>query len=222
MLWRFRREVIFTLMMFFSFFIGKTSLKSNISNSDIKIDKEKLLNYDEIIQENRRLREFLSLKEKKILSNFKVAEVIALKPYIFPAEIIIDKGKKDGIAENNLVLTRDIFLIGRVVEVNNSYSRVISIFNKKTKISAIVSSTKEIGVLEGGYAPFLLMKYIPYDSKVKIGDEIYTSGFSEYYHSGIKIGKIVKISKDTNSLFLKIFVKPYISSYDFKEVIICE
>ncbi|HOM27464.1 MAG TPA: hypothetical protein PKV21_08170, partial [bacterium] len=62
MLWRFRREVIFTLMMFFSFFIGKTSLKSNISNSDIKIDKEKLLNYDEIIQENRRLREFLSLK----------------------------------------------------------------------------------------------------------------------------------------------------------------
>ncbi|MGB9677696.1 MAG: rod shape-determining protein MreC, partial [Candidatus Ratteibacteria bacterium] len=196
MLWRFRREVIFIFMIFFSFLIGKIYLKNNIStNSGTKIIKENFLNYDEIIQENKRLREFLNLKEKKILTNFKVAEVIALKPYIFPAEIFIDKGKKDGISENNIVLTKDIFLVGRVVEVNNSYSKIDSIFNKKTKISAIISSTKEIGIVEGGYAPFLLMKYIPYDSKVKIGDEIYTSGFSQYYYSGIKIGKVTKISK---------------------------
>jgi rod shape-determining protein MreC len=222
MLWRFRREFIFLLMIFFSFVTKKISLKNNNSKTDIKPKNEKLLNYDEIIQENKRLREFLNLKEKKILTNFKVAEVIALKPFIFPAEIFIDKGKKDGISENDIVLTEDIYLIGRVIEVENSYSKVITIFNKKTRISAIVSSTKEIGVIEGGYAPFLLLKYIPYDSNVKIGDEVYTSGFSEYYHSGIKIGKVIKISKNTNSLFLNIFVKPYISSYDFKEVIICE
>lgn len=220
MLWRFRRELIFILMLLFSLSIGKFSFRKDFTNSDHKIEKENFLNYDEIIQENKRLREILNLKEKKIISNFKVAEVIALKPYIFPAEIFIDKGRKDGISENNVVLTKDIFLVGRVEEVNDSYSKVISIFNKKTKISVIVASTKEIGILEGGYAPFLLMKYIPYDSKVKIGDEIYTSGFSEYYYSGIKIGKVIKISRDSNSLFLKIFVKPYISYYAFKEVII--
>jgi rod shape-determining protein MreC len=222
MLWRFRKEFIFFLMIIFSFITKKISLKNSNSKLDIKPKNEKLLNYDEIIQENKRLREFLNLKEKKILTNFKVAEVIALNPYIFPAEIFIDKGKKDGICENDIVLTEDIFLIGRVIEVDNSFSKVITIFNKKTRISAIISSTKEIGIVEGGYAPFLLLKYIPYDSKVKIGDEVYTSGFSEYYHSGIKIGKVIKITKNTNSLFLNIYVKPYIISYDFKEVIICE
>jgi len=222
MLWRFRKEFIFFLMIIFSFIIKKISFKNSNSKLDIKPKNEKLLNYDEIIQENKRLREFLNLKEKKILTNFKVAEVIALNPYIFPAEIFIDKGKKDGICENDIVLTEDIFLIGRVIEVDNSFSKVITIFNKKTRISAIISSTKEIGIVEGGYAPFLLLKYIPYDSKVKIGDEVYTSGFSEYYHSGIKIGKVIKITKNTNSLFLNIYVKPYIISYDFKEVIICE
>ncbi|MCM8833275.1 MAG: rod shape-determining protein MreC [Candidatus Omnitrophica bacterium] len=222
MLWRFRREVIFFLMLLSSYFVEKNSLKRNFSDSDTKPVKENLINYEEIIQENKRLRELLELKEKKLIPNFKVAEVIAVKPHIFPAEIFINKGKKDGILENNIVFTKDIFLIGRVEEVNDSYSKVISIFNKKTKISVIISSTREVGIIEGGYAPFLLMKYIPYDSKVKIGDEVYTSGFSEYYHSGLKIGKIVKISRDKNSLFLNILVKPYIYSYSFKEVIIAK
>ncbi|MCM8784752.1 MAG: rod shape-determining protein MreC [Candidatus Omnitrophica bacterium] len=222
MLWRFRRELIFILMLFTSYFIEKISFKRNFSNSNTKLVKENLINYEEIIQENKRLRELLELKEKKIISNFKVAEVIAIKPHIFPAEIFINKGRKDGISENNIVFTKDIFLVGRVEEVNESYSKVISIFNKKTKISVIISSTREIGIVEGGYAPFLLMKYIPYDSKVKIGDEVYTSGFSEYYYSGLKIGEVVKISKNSNSLFLNIFVKPYIYSYGFKEVIIAK
>lgn len=220
MLWRFRRELIFLMMLFFSYFIEKNSFRRNLPTTNTKISEENLINYEEIIQENKRLREFLELKEKKIISNFKVAEVIAIKPYIFPAEIFINKGSRDGIKKNDIVVTKDIFLVGRVEEVNEAYSKIISIFNKKTKISVIISSTKEIGIVEGGYAPFLLMKYIPYDSKVKIGDEVYTSGFSVYYYSGLKIGQVAKILKDSNSLFLKIFVKPYIYSYSFKEVII--
>ncbi|MFN4226575.1 MAG: rod shape-determining protein MreC [Candidatus Ratteibacteria bacterium] len=208
------------MMLFFSYFIEKNSFRRNLPTTNTKISEENLINYEEIIQENKRLREFLELKEKKIISNFKVAEVIAIKPYIFPAEIFINKGSRDGIKKNDIVVTKDIFLVGRVEEVNEAYSKIISIFNKKTKISVIISSTKEIGIVEGGYAPFLLMKYIPYDSKVKIGDEVYTSGFSVYYYSGLKIGQVAKILKDSNSLFLKIFVKPYIYSYSFKEVII--
>ncbi|MCM8804342.1 MAG: rod shape-determining protein MreC, partial [Candidatus Omnitrophica bacterium] len=218
MLWRFRRELIFLILTFLSFLIEKSSLNRK-SLSCQKIKNQNFLNYEEIIQENKRLREILNLKEKKTISNFKVTEVIGLKPYIFPAEIIIDKGRKDGVKENMIVFTKDLFLVGRIEEVKDSYSKVVSIFNNKTRISVIVGSTREIGIIEGGYAPFLLMKYIPYDSKVKVGDEVYTSGFSEYYFSGIKIGKIVKISKELNSLFLKILVKPYISSSGFEEVV---
>ena len=221
MLWRFRKELIIVILLIFSFLIKKYTLNrkkevySQIKNQDF-------LNYEEIIKENKRLREILNLKEKKVIINFKVAEVIGVAPYVFPGEIIINKGKNDGIKKNMIVFTKDLFLIGKVEEVMDRYSKVISIFNKKTRISVIVGSTGEIGIIEGGYAPFILMKYIPYDSKIKIGDDIFTSGFSGYYFSGIKIGKVYKIVRDKNSLFLKIWIKPYINFCGFEEVIICE
>jgi rod shape-determining protein MreC len=221
MLWRFRKEIIFLIFIFFSFLIEKHTLNKKV-DSKTKIKNQYFYNYEEIIEENKRLREIFNLKEKKIITNFKVAEVIGVYPYIFPGEIIINKGKEDGIKKNMIVFTKDLFLIGKVEEVMDRYSKVVSIFNNKTRISVILGSTGEIGIIEGGYAPFILMKYIPYDSKVKIGDDVFTSGFSEYYFAGIKIGKVYKILRDKDSLFLKIWVKPYIASCGLKEVIICE
>jgi rod shape-determining protein MreC len=221
MLWRFRKEIIFLIFIFFSFLIEKHTLNKKV-DSKTKIKNQYFYNYEEIIEENKRLREIFNLKEKKIITNFKVAEVIGVYPYIFPGEIIINKGKEDGIKKNMIVFTKDLFLIGKVEEVMDRYSKVVSIFNNKTRISVILGSTGEIGIIEGGYAPFILMKYIPYDSKVKIGDDVLTSNFSEYYFSGIKIGKVYKIIREKDSLFLKIWVKPYIASCGLKEVIICE
>ncbi|MCX7917021.1 MAG: rod shape-determining protein MreC [bacterium] len=220
MLWRLRKELIFLFFLILSYYIKKNSLNSSSYISSFNPDTKNVINYEEIINENKRLREILNLKEKRILTNFKVAEIAGLNPPIFPAEIFIDKGKKDGLSDNDIVVTKNIFLIGKIEKVYDSYSKIISLFHKKTKISVIVASTKEIGIVEGGYGPFLLLKYIPYDSKVKIGDEIFTSGFSEYYYSGLKIGKVIKIIKIPNSLFLKIYIKPYMLTDNFKEVII--
>jgi len=199
--------------------VEKVSLNRRMPSPE-KIKKEDFFNYEEIIQENKRLREILTLKEKKEFSKFKVAEVVGIKPYIYPAEIFIDKGIKENVEKNMVVFTKDLFLVGRIEEIGEKYSKVTTIFNNKTRISVIIGTTREIGIVEGGYAPFLLLKYIPYDSKVKINDEVFTSGFSEYYFSGIKVGKVIKIYKEKNSLFLKIWVKPYIASCGFEEVII--
>lgn len=155
------------------------------------------MNYEEIIEENRRLREILNLKEKRTILNFKVAEVVGVKPYVFPGEIIIDKGRKDGIKENMIAITKDLFLVGKVEECQETYSKITTLFNTKTRISVILGSTGEIGIIEGGYTPFLLLKYIPYDSKVRLGEKVYTSGFSEYYFPGVKIGEVVKNFKRT-------------------------
>ncbi len=219
MLWIFRRELIFLFFLFFSLIIEKTSLNKK-SSFNPKIKDQNFLNYEEIIKENERLRKIVNLKEKKILSSFNVAEIVGIKPYIYPAEIFINKGREEGITENMVVFTKDLFLVGKIEKIGKSYSQVMTVFNNKTKISVVLSSTREFGIIEGGYAPFILLKYIPYDSKVKIGDEVYTSGLSEYYPSGIKIGRVVKIEREKESLFLKIWVKPYIASYGFEEVII--
>lgn len=218
MLWVFRKEIIFLFLLLISISIQKKQFK-NISFNE-KVENKKIVNYEEILEENKRLREILQLKEKKIIKRFIIAEIISLKPPVFPAEIIIDKGERNGIRKNMNVITKDLFLIGKVEEVEENYSKVSTVFNNKVRISVILNPTNEIGILEGGYVPFLLLKYIPYDSKVKIGDYVITSSLSEYYFSGLKIGKVIKISNEVNSLYLKIWVKPEILSHNFKEVIV--
>lgn len=220
MLWRFRKEIIFVVLVIFSFLICRNYYISEYEKKNVNVKRE-VLNYKEIIEENKRLREILKLKkEKDILSNFIVGEVVGIKPFVFPAEMIVNKGKRDGIVENMVVLSKNFSLIGRVEKVEENFSKIITVFNSKSKISVVVGPERIIGVLEGGYAPFLLLKYVPYDSKVKKGDEVITSGYSGFYPAGIKVGKIISIEKMKKSLFLKIYVKPYSCFSSIDEVLI--
>jgi len=220
MLWRFRKEIIFVVLVIFSFLIGRKYYIRESKKKNVNM-RERILNYKEIIEENKRLREILKLKrEKDILTNFIVGEVVRIRPSVFPAEIVVNKGRKDGIVENMIVLTKDFSLIGRVENVEENLSRIMTVFNSKSKISVIVNSTREIGILEGGYAPFLLLKYISYDSGVKPGDEVITSGYSGFYPEGIKVGKIISVERMKKSLFLKIYVKPYSCFSSLDEVLI--
>ncbi len=211
MLWRFRREIIFVLGLVLSLLIiniGYVRERRAIENGPHPEVKE--ISYEELVAENKRLREILDIKaEKPSLRKFTVSEVVSIKPFAFPAEIIINKGTREGLRENMAVVSKELFLIGRIGSVWSTASSVITIFNSKSKISVIVDSTREIGVLEGGSVPFLFLRYIPLDSAVKKGDKILTSGYSDFYPKGIEVGEVAKMEKESDTLFLKIYIKPY-------------
>jgi len=219
MLWRFRKEIVLFIFIYFSFLVNRIYLSRNFSQISSKEEK-KIINYSEIIEENKRLKKILKLKEGNHFKKFVVGKVISFIPYIFPGELIVNKGKNDNVKNGMIVITKDLYLVGRVEKVGEKVSYVSTIFNSKSKVSIIVSTTGEIGIVEGGTTPFLLLKYISSDSKIKKGDEIITSGYSKYYPSGIKVGKVIKIEKQKNSLFLKIYIKPYCMFSYLKEVLI--
>jgi rod shape-determining protein MreC len=211
MLWRFRREVLFLLGLALSLLMVNRSYVREIRSVEKKKHSEELkINYEELIAENVRLREILDIKkDKDYLKKFTVVEVISIRPFVFPAEIVINKGERDGLREGMAVLSKDLFLIGRILSTRDDTSTVMTIFNLKSKISVVAESTGEIGILEGGSVPYVFLKYIPSDSKIKRGDRVLTSGYSDFYLRGIEVGEITKIEKIPDSLFLKIAVKPY-------------
>lgn len=224
MLWRFRREVIFIVEISLSFLIVRYHYGKRYGTiENIYREDTDIVNYKELVAENIRLKEILDIK--KDISSFKrivVGQVISIKPYIFPVEISINKGSEDGVRENMTVLSKDMSLIGRVIEVNKNTSLVMTVFNKQSKISVIVDSTREIGILEGGNIPLLSVKYISSDSQVQKGDTVVTSGYSDFYPKGIRVGRITKIEKNPDTLFLKIYVKPFSCVSGLEEVIIGE
>ncbi|MDD3726499.1 MAG: rod shape-determining protein MreC [Candidatus Ratteibacteria bacterium] len=224
MLWRFRREVIFIVCIAISVVIVRHHYVRKVDGiENIRKEESQIINYEELIAENIRLKEILDIK--KDISSLKktvIGQVVSIKPYVFPVEIVINKGREDGIKENMTVLSKDMFLIGRVVSVDRDSASVMTIFNKKSKISVVIGSTRDIGILEGGNIPFLFVRYIPYDSYVQIGDNVLTSGYSDFYPKGIKVGEITKIERSSDTLFLKIYVKPFSCISDIEEVVIGE
>lgn len=224
MLWRFRREIIFVVEIIISIVILKHQYMKKVEDAR-RISESKIptINYEELIAENIRLKEILGITKE--ISTFKktvIAQVISIEPRVFPAVIVIDKGIEDGIKENMTVLSKDMCLIGRIINVEKSVSMVMTIFNKNSKVSVVVDRTREIGILEGGSVPALYLRYIPYDSQVQAGDSVITSGYSDFYPRGIKVGKIVRVKKSPDSLFLKVYVKPLSCFSGLEEVIIGE
>ncbi|MCM8830277.1 MAG: hypothetical protein NC824_04685, partial [Candidatus Omnitrophica bacterium] len=162
MLWRFRREVIFVIEFLLSFVIVKYHSVKIVDVENQYKEEVKIINYEELIAENLRLKEILGIKkDTSLLKKIVVGQVVSIKPVVFPVEIIINKGIDDGVKENMAVLSKDMFLIGRVTKVDRNSSSVMTVFNTRSKVSVIIDSTREIGVLEGGSIPLLSLRYIP-------------------------------------------------------------
>jgi len=223
MLWRLRKEIILITGILLSLFVvNKMQVKNSSLNQNIS-DVEQLVNYEEVIRENIRLRDLLKLKGKNFFfSKIVIGEVVSIKPFMCPGEIVVNKGKKDGIKKDMVVVSTEGYLVGRIIEAGDECSKVLTIFHPESRISVLIESTREIGVIEGGGVPFVFLKYISEKSKTQTGDEIITSGYSGFYPKGIKIGKIVKVKKIKNEFFLKAWLKPFSCFSLLDEVILGE
>lgn len=210
MLWRFRREILFVLGLCISLFvINRNYIRVPHINENEGNLAEQRINYQELIEENKRLREILDIKtDRDYLKRFTVGEVVSIKPFVFPAELVVNKGKRDGLKENMTVLSRELFLIGRISSTGEDSSTVMTVFNLRSRVSVVIEETGEIGILVGGGAPYLSLKYIPVDSKVRKGDKVLTSNYSDFYPMGIEVGRVIKAEKVPDSLFLDVAVKP--------------
>jgi len=78
--------------------------------------------------------------------------------------------------------------------------------DKRVVFSVLVGESKLLGVAFGNDKN-LIIKYIPSDKEVKIGDEVITSGSDKLFYEGIKVGKVVSIT--TKNIYKIATVKPY-------------
>ncbi len=125
--------------------------------------------------------------------------------------IVINKGAKDGIEKNMAILSRQGFLIGKVMDVNELSAKVKLIKNQDfgSKVSAIISGKENsIGTVEGyDYkTDELVMTQVSKEVDVAVGDTVVTSGLGGVYPQGLLIGKVVRleVSRDglTQTLYL--------------------
>jgi len=80
------------------------------------------------------------------------------------------------------------------------------LLDKRVVFSVLVGSNRLLGVAFGNEKN-LLIKYIPSDEEIYIGDEVITSGSDNLFYEGIKVGKVISIT--TKNIYKIATVEPY-------------
>lgn len=105
--------------------------------------------------------------------------------------LIINKGKRDGIAEDMGVVT-DRGIIGYILSAGEKYSKVSSILDIDNMASGTLTGSNTFGVIQwdGKTARRTVMHDIPVHTVFSDGDTVVSSGYSLIYPPGIPIGTV--------------------------------
>ena len=187
-------------------------------NMELKIQKER---NQKILEENERLSKLLEMKENTIYKgSLKFARVSFSDINNLNNKIFIDLGEKDGIKVDMIAVYGD-YLVGKIIDVDSDYSIVELITNPNFVISA-KTEAGILGIARGSDEEDGLLYFQPsiVEDTLKKGEEIVTSGVSNIFPEGIKIGKIENIDDKENYNYKKITIKPAFESKDLKELIV--
>ena len=166
------------------------SLYSNYKN--LKKDYESLkatkLNADFLKSENEALKS--KIDDVSTQSSELLAKVIIDKKSPFLRSVIVNRGSKDNVILGMAVLDGK-FLVGKVVEVNYSTSRVLLLSDLNSKIPVSIEPNGVQSILSGSGSNFGEIQYIKEDYQLDSDFEIFTSGSGGIFRSGIPIGKTI-------------------------------
>ena len=166
------------------------SLYSNYEN--LKKDYESLkatkLNADFLKSENEALKS--KINDVSTQSSELLAKVIIDKKSPFLRSVIVNRGSKDNVILGMAVLDEK-FLVGKVVEVNYSTSRVLLLSDLNSKIPVSIEPNGVQSILSGSGSNFGEIQYIKEDYQLDSDFEIFTSGSGGIFRSGIPIGKTI-------------------------------
>ncbi|MDC3371405.1 rod shape-determining protein MreC, partial [Candidatus Pelagibacter ubique] len=114
--------------------------------SELEILKAKDLLNEFIISENQRLKNIVD--DYLIKSETIIAKVLSDKSSPYLRSIVINKGSKHKINLGMVVIDGE-YLVGKIVEVNYSSSRVLLLSDLNSKIPVIVEPNTVISILSG-------------------------------------------------------------------------
>jgi len=188
-------------------------------NEELKQLKEAKFKLELLERENKELRQMLKLKEEAPYDVLP-AQIILKDPTNLYSVITINRGSNDNIKKGLAVYAiqdGEKIIVGKVIEVNFFYSKVMTVFDARSSISVKELYSNYSGIARGD-APtsnLLQVEYFPNEADIFFNDIFITAGFGGIFPPGILVGKVVDVQKQNFSLYQKITLKPMI---DFSKI----
>ena len=169
------------------------------NETELKNLKEKKLNNNFLILENKKLRELIN---ETLQSEDLYAKVLVDKNSPYLKSIILNKGSKDNV-KIGMAIVDNSYLVGKVIEVNYTNSRALLLSDLNSKIPVLLEPLDIHAVVSGTGSNYGVIEYTKddYDQKIK-GKEIivYTSGYGGLFKPGLPVGKIINDNKTNENI----------------------
>lgn len=174
--------------------------------------KQELLEYDKMKAENEAFKSLLDIEEKKPDYSYSLAFVIGRDSLEQFGGFTIDKGSHHGVERGDTVVSENNHLVGVVVEVNLTSSKVLTVLSPSFNAAGVVSRTRENGILTGSaeYASEgrCIFTNLSRDTLATSGDEVITTGLGEVYPPDISIGTIQELIPEASGKTTTAIISP--------------
>lgn len=104
--------------------------------------------------------------------------------------ITLNRGLRDGVTSEMAILSPDGAMVGYVMDCSERYSVAISILNTSFRASGKLAGSDYSGALrwDGLDQHYVLLEELSKYAEPKPGDEVITTGFSQYFPADVLIG----------------------------------
>ena len=163
---------------------------------------------------SKKIITFENKELKKLIDDYFVedsqtyAKVLMDKESPFLRSIVINKGSKNGV-KTGMIVYDDIYLVGKIVEVNFQTSRVLLISDINSKIPVTIQPLDIQGIMSGLDKRKGKLQYIRGEKLIKKKNEeliVVTSGSGAIFKSGTPIGKIDSADiQDSNEIIVNFY-----------------
>ena len=169
------------------------------NETELKNLKEKKLNNDFLILENKKLRELIN---ETLQSDDLYAKVLVDKDSPYLKSIILNKGSKNNV-KIGMAVVDNSYLVGKIIEVNYTNSRALLLSDLNSKIPVLLEPIDIHAVVSGTGKNHGVIEYTKDDYDQKIKDQkiiVYTSGYGGLFKPGLPVGKIINDNKTNENI----------------------
>ncbi|MDI5889735.1 rod shape-determining protein MreC [Halomonas sp. LR5S20] len=157
--------------------------------------------------ENVRLRELLAATRQRDMP-YITAELLSLDPDPFTHQMVIDRGRRDGVYVGQPVLDAS-GLVGQITATSAYSSRVLLLADASHALPVQVNRNGLRFVLQGaGSYDALNVTHVPDTADIREGDLLTTSGLGGRFPPGYPVARVSEVVHDPGQPFARVTAAP--------------
>lgn len=214
----------YSKLSFIGSFISEVGGINTLTRENLKLREEnqdllaRLAFQEDLKGQNERMREAMGLPAISG-RNLLDAGVFNLGSDPGGHHLLINKGAKDSLKKDDVVISASGVLIGIVDEPFENYSRINTVMSIVFKATIKVLSKDISGIAKGAVENGIYLDFISQNDEISEGDTIVTSG-NDIFPAGLIIGKVSRVSADSGSLFKTVIVEPAFNDINLGRVLV--